>query len=65
MAADSSLRGMGGILDGGEGSIRLQEVGDDLCALRLQLVATQTANERRIAVSLAADSRHQHVRRRT
>ena len=41
----------GSVLDGGEGGVRLQEVGDDLCTLRLQDVTAQTAIESRIAAS--------------
>ena len=54
------MEACGGVLDGGEGGVHLQEVGDDLCALRLQLVARQTANERQIGVSAAADSGNRH-----
>ena len=48
---------MGGILDGGEGGVRLEEVREDLCALHPQLVVAQTANKGQIQVSMAADSR--------
>ena len=50
-------RAIGGIPDRGEGGVRLQEVGNDLRALHLQLVAAQTANKNGIWVSAAADSR--------
>ena len=49
---------MGGILDGGEGGVCLEEVREDLCALHLQLVGAQTANKGQIQVSMAADSRN-------
>ena len=45
LAVDSRKWADGGVPDGGEGGIRLEEVGDDLCALRLHLIAAQTANE--------------------
>ena len=48
---------IGGILDGGEGGIRLEEVGDDLRSLHLQIVAAQTANSGQNGVSAGADSR--------
>ena len=47
---------MGGILDGGEGGVRLEEVREDLCALHIQLVGAQTANKGQIQVSAAADT---------
>ena len=49
-------RAIGGIPDRGEGGVRLQEVGDDLRALHLQLVGAQTANKNGSRVSAAADS---------
>ena len=55
----------GGILDRGEGGVRLEEVGDDLRALHLQLVVAQTANKGRIGVSAAIDSRKTGVWRHT
>ena len=45
-----------GVLDGGEGSVRLQEIGDDLGALVSQIVAAQTANERTNTVSRGIDA---------
>ena len=56
---------IGGIPDGSEGGIRLEEVGDDLGALHLKLVTAQTANKSPIGVSAAADSRATGVGRRT
>ena len=50
-------RANGGILDRGEGGVRLEEVGDDLRALHLQLVVAQTANKHGIWVSAAIDRR--------
>ena len=44
-AADSRFGTGGGVLDGGEGGVRLQEVGDDAGTLYLQVVVAQTANE--------------------
>ena len=44
------------VLDGGEGGVRLQEVGDDLSTLHFQGIAAQTANERQMGASVAADS---------
>ena len=40
-------RAFGGIPDGGESGVRLQEVGDDLGALHLQLVAAETFEKKR------------------
>ena len=50
-------RAIGGIPDRGEGGVRLQEVGDDLRALYLQLVAAQTANKNGIRVLLTVGTR--------
>ena len=49
---------MGGcyVLDGCQGGIRLEEVGDDLRALHLQCVAVQTAITGKIRTSTGADS---------
>ena len=47
---------MGSVLDGGEGGVRLQEVGDDLSTLHFQVVAAETANEKGVGLSMAADS---------
>ena len=44
-------RAGGGIPDRGEGGVRLEEVGDDLGALHLQLVGAQTAKKGGIGVS--------------
>ena len=38
-------RARGGVRDGGEGGVRLEEVSEILCALHPQLVVAQTANE--------------------
>ena len=43
------------VLDGGEGGVRLQEVGDDLSTLHLQVVAFETANEKGVGLSMAID----------
>ena len=42
--------------DGGEGGVRLQEVGDDLSTLHFQVVAAQPANKKGVGLSMAADS---------
>ena len=42
----------GGILDTGEGGVRLQEVGDDACALHLKSVVAQTAIGSRLEASV-------------
>ena len=58
VAADSREKAsMCGVLDGGEGGVRLEEVGDDLRTLHVQLVATQTVNSGQNGVSAGADSR--------
>ena len=54
-----------GILDRGEGGVRLQKVSNDLCALHLQLVAAQTASKNEIWVSAAIDSGEKGVRMST
>ena len=46
----------GGVHDGGEGGVRLQEVGDDLGALHLELVAADAENEGRNGVLVGADT---------
>ena len=43
LTVSKRVRGGIGIPDGGEGSIRLEEVSHNLCALHLQLVTTQAA----------------------
>ena len=48
---DGGETARGGVLDTREGGVRLQEVGDDLRALYLQLVAAQTANKNGSRVS--------------
>ena len=52
-----SRRVRGGIPDGGEGSIRLEEVSHNLCTLHLQLVTTQAANGSQVDASGGADGR--------
>ena len=52
----AAIRVCGGALDVGEGRVCLEEVRDDLGTLYLQVIAAETGNERRIAVSAAADS---------
>ena len=51
---------MGSVLDGGEGGVRLQEVGDDLSTLHFQAIGAQTANERQMGESMAFDSNTTH-----
>ena len=46
---------IGGVLDGGEGGICLEEVNDDLRTFHLQIVAAQTANSGQNGVSAGAD----------
>ena len=58
-------RARGGILDGGEGGICLEEVSHNLCALHLQVVSIQAANESRKDASRGADGREEGMRRRT
>ena len=46
----------GSVLDGGEGGVRLQEVGDDLSTLHFQVVVAETASEKGVGLLMAADS---------
>ena len=47
----------GGVLEVGEGRVDLKRLSDVLCALWSELVVVETANNAKIAVSAAADSR--------
>ena len=53
------------VLDAREGGVRLQEVGDDLGALHLERVVSQTAQGGRMGASAGIDSREKSVWRRT
>ena len=46
----------GSVLDGGEGGVRLQEVGDDLSTLHFQVVVAETASEKGVGLSMAIDA---------
>ena len=58
-------RARGAVLDGGQGGIRLEEVSHNLCALHLQVVSTQPANESQRDASRGADSSEKGMRLRT
>ena len=49
-------RARGAVLDGGQGGIRLEEVSHNLCALHLQVVSTQPANESQRDASRGIDT---------
>ena len=55
----------GGVLERGEGLVRLETLGEVLRALSAEGVVEEAANEGQIGVSGAADSRIRGVRRRT
>ena len=55
----------GGVLEVFERRIRLEGAGQRLCTLWTDAVVPETANEGRIGVSAAADSRDRGVWRRT
>ena len=50
------LLAFGNTLDGSEGRVCLEEVRDDLGTFHLQAIVAEAGNERRIAVSAAADT---------
>ena len=54
-------RARGAVLDGGQGGICLEEVSHNLCALHLQVVSTQPANESQRDASRGADSREKRA----
>ena len=47
---------VGSVLNGGEGGVRLQEVGDDLSTLGPKPILAEPANKSRGGASMAADS---------
>ena len=58
-------RARGAVPDGGQGGIRFEEVSHNPCALHLQHLSTQAANENQKDASRGADSKDKGVRQRT